>query len=79
MGGGSEEKVTVPVEGKQSNLTLLLKVIQISGKPLPVGSFTVKVVADKTKKMTGFKPMEVEVMNGKDVVINFDPEVLELK
>ena len=74
VGGGSEEKVTAP-EGKQSNLTLLLKVNQISGKPLPVGSFTMRVVADKLKKMIGFNPTEVEIMNGQDVVIDFDPKV----
>ena len=73
VGGGSEEKVTAP-EGKQSNLTLLLKVIQISGKPLPVGSFTARVVVDKIKKMTGFNPTEVEIMSRQDV-IDFDPEV----
>ena len=75
VGGGSEEKVMAPVEEKQSNLTLLLKVIQISGKPLPVSSFTARVVAAKIKKMTGFNPTEVEVMNSQEVVIDFDPEV----
>ena len=74
VGGGSEEKVIVP-EAKPSHLTLLLKVVQNSGKPLPVGSFTMRVVADKIKKLTGFNPTEVEIMNGQDVVIDFDPEV----
>ena len=74
VGWGSEEKVIAP-EGKQSNMTLLLKVVQISGKPLPVGSFTTRVVADKIKKMTGFNPTEVEIMNRQDVVIDFDSEV----
>ena len=74
VGGGSEEKVITP-EGKQSNLTLLLEVVQISGKPLPAGSFTMMVVADKIKKMTGFNPTEVEIMSRQDVVIDFDPEV----
>ena len=74
VGGGSQEKVLAP-KGKQLNLTLLLKVVQISGKPLAVGSFTMRVVADKIKKMTGFNPTEVKIMNGQDVVIDFDPEV----
>ena len=74
VGGGSEEKVIAP-EGKPSNLTLLLKEVQISGKLLPVGSFTMRVVADKINKMTGFYPTEVEIMNGQDVVIKFDPEI----
>ena len=74
VGGGPEEKVIAP-EGKPSNLTLLLKVVQNSGKPLPVGSFTTRAVADKIKKFTGFNPTEVEIMNGQDVVIDFDSEV----
>ena len=74
VGGSSEEKVITP-EGKQSNLTLSLKVFQISGKPLPVGSLTVGVVADKIEKMTSFNPTEVEIMNRQNVLTNFDPEV----
>ena len=54
---------------------MLLKVVQNSGKPLPVGSFTMRAVANKIKKLTGFNPTEVEIMNGQDVVIDFDPEV----
>ena len=46
VGVGYEEKVITP-EAKPSNLTLLLKVVQNSGKPLPVGSFTMRTVADK--------------------------------
>ena len=38
--GGSEERVTGPMVDKPSNLSLLLKVVQVCGKPLPVGSFT---------------------------------------
>ena len=41
----------------------------------PVGSFTVRVVADQIKKLTGFNPTEVEIMNGQDVVIDFNPEI----
>ena len=36
--GVLREKVTV-TKSKSSNFTLLLKVVQINGKPLPVGSF----------------------------------------
>ena len=74
VGGGSEEKV-ITSEGKLSNLTLLLNVVQANGKPLPVESFTVRVVADQIKKLTGFNPSEVEIMNGQDVVIDFNPEI----
>ena len=63
VGGGPEEKVIAP-EGKPLNLTLLLKVVQNSGKSLPVGSFTMRAVADKIKKLTGLNPTEVEFMNG---------------
>ena len=34
-----------------------------------------RVVANRIKKITGFNPAEVEIMNGQDVVIDFDPEV----
>ena len=71
---GPEEKVIAP-DGKPLNLTLLLKVVQNSGKPLPVGSFTARAVADKIKKLTGFNPTEVEIINGQHIVIDFHFEV----
>ena len=74
-GGGSEEKVAIPLDGKPSNLTLLLKLVQTSGKPLPIGSFIARAVAEKVIKLTGFNPTEVEVVSGQDVVLDFDIEV----
>ena len=74
-GGVSEEKVAISLDGKPSNLTLLLKVVQTSGKPLPVGSFTARAVAEKVRKLTGFNPTKVEVVSGQDVVLDFDIEV----
>ena len=67
--------VTVPLDEKPSNLTLLLKVVQVSGKPLPVGSFTVRVVAERVRKLTRFNPTKVEVVSGQDVVLDFDIDV----
>ena len=74
-GRGSEERVTGPMVDKPSNLSLLLKVVQVCGKPLPVGSFTAWVVADKVKKLTGHNPVEVEIVSGQDVVLDFEPDV----
>ena len=78
VGRGSKEKVIAP-EGWLSNLALLLKVIHTNGKSLPVGSFTVRVVVDQIKKLTGFNATEVEIMNGQDVVIDFNPEIPVVK
>ena len=74
-GRGSEERVAVPLDVKSLNLMLLLKVVKMSGKTLPVGSFTTRAVAEKVKKLTGFNPTEVEVVSGQDVVLDFDIEV----
>ena len=74
-GGGSEDKVAISLDGKPLDLTLLLKVVQTSGKPLPVGSFTARAVAEKVRKLTRFNPIEVEVVSRQDVVLDFDRKV----
>ena len=74
-GGGSEERVTGPMVDKPLNLSLLLKVVQVCGKPLPVGSFTAQAVADKVKKLTGHNPVDVEIVSGQDVVLDFELDV----
>ena len=38
-------------------------------------SFSARVVADQIKELTGFNPIEVAIMKGQDVIIDFNPEI----
>ena len=54
---------------------LLLQVLQLNGKPLLSGSFTGRSVTEIVIKYARTNPIEVEVMNDRDVIIQLDPEV----
>ena len=51
---------------------LLLQVLQSNGKPLLSGNFTGHAVAEVVQKYTGKNPIEVEVRNEQDAVVQFD-------
>ena len=34
-----------------------------------------RAVADKVKKLTGHNPVEVEIVSGQDVVLDFEPDI----
>ena len=51
---------------------LLLQVLQSNGKPLLSGNFTGRAVAEVVQKYTGKNPIEVEVRNEQDAVVQFD-------
>ena len=55
-------------------LLLLLEVTQTDGRPLPVGMFTACTVAQHVIKLTGQNPVEIDVMNGHDMIIQMEPE-----
>ena len=55
-------------------LLLLLEVTQTDGRPLPVGMFTACTVAQYVIELTGQNPVEVDVMNDCEVIIQMEPE-----
>ena len=55
-------------------LLLLLKVTQTDGRPLPVGMFTACTVAQHVINLTGQNPVDVDVMNDCDAIIQMEPE-----
>ena len=60
----------------QEPLLLLLEVIQMDGRPLPVGMFTACAVARRVIDLTGQNPVEVDIMNDCDAVVQMEPENL---
>ena len=55
-------------------LLLLLEVTQTDGRPLPVGMFTTRTVAQHVIDLTGQNPVEVDVMNDCDTITQMEPE-----
>ena len=57
-------------------LLLLLEVTQIDGRPLPVGMFTAHTVAQHVIDLTGQNPVEVDVMNHQDMIVQMEPDTI---
>ena len=55
-------------------LLLLLEVTQTDGRPLPVRMFTACTVAQHVIELTGQNPVEIDVMNDCDMIIQMEPE-----
>ena len=55
-------------------LLLLLKVTQTDGRPLPVGMLTAHTVAQHVIELTGQNPVEIDVMNDHNVIVQMEPE-----
>ena len=55
-------------------LLLLLEVTQTDGRTLPVGMFTACTVAQHVIKLTGQNPVEIDVMNDCDTIVQMEPE-----
>ena len=53
---------------------LLLKVTQSSGKPLPIGGFTGRAMAQMLHKIAGLIPRKVTVLTDQDVVMELEEE-----
>ena len=58
---------------------LLLKVMQSSGKPLPIGGFTGKAMAQMLHDIVGVIPREVTVLTEQDMVIELEEETSMMK
>ena len=55
-------------------LLLLLEVTQTDGQPHPVRMFTACTVAQHVIELTGQNPIEVDVMNDCDAIVQMEPE-----
>ena len=57
-------------------LLLLLEVTQTDGQPLPVGMFTACTIAQHVIDLTGQNPVEVDVMNDQDAIVQMEPDTI---
>ena len=55
-------------------LLLLLEVTQTDGRPLPVRMFTAHTVTQHVIDLTGQNPVEVDVMNDHNMIIQMEPD-----
>ena len=53
---------------------LLLRVTQANGKPLPIGGFTSRVMAQMLNKIAGMTPREVVILTDQEVVTELEIE-----
>ena len=58
-----------------NEISILMKVTQLNGKPLPVFSFTERQIAEKYKQFTGIEPVGLTLMGLRDVLLEFDRKV----
>ena len=56
-------------------LLLLIQATQVNGQPLPIGSFTARVVVAVVQRHTGHHPVDVDVMSDRDAVIELEPDI----
>ena len=63
-------------DAQQEPLLLLLEGTQMDGRPLPVGMFTARAVAQHVIDLKGQNPVEVDIMNDCDAVVQMEPKNL---
>ena len=68
MKAGNDTSITASMD----QFHLLLQVLQSNGKPLMNGNFTGRAIAEVVQKYTGKNPIEVEVRNEQDAIVQFD-------
>ena len=54
-------------------LLLLLQATQLDGKALPRESFTAMAVGAQVQQITGFRPIDIEVVTKRDAILEFEP------
>ena len=83
MAKGSDMNEMIKVEDGEDSyrgdrneqpFVLLLKVMQSSGKPLPIGGFTGRVMAQMLHDIAGVIPREVTVLTEQDMVMELEEE-----
>ena len=69
-----EEEGYLRGDKREQPFVLLLRVTQASGKPLPIGGFTGKVMAQMMYEIAGVTPREVVILTDQEVVIELEME-----
>ena len=59
---------------REQALVLLLRVTQANGKPLPIGQFTSRAMAQMLYEITGVTPRDVVILTDQEVVIELEME-----
>ena len=54
-------------------LLLLLQATQLDGKAIPRESFTAMAVGTQVQQITGFRPIDIEVVSNRDIILEFEP------
>ena len=54
-------------------MLLLLEGTQLDGKALSRESFTAMAVGAQVQQITGFRPIDIEVVTNRDVILEFEP------
>ena len=77
-GNSMGEEVKAENEGylgedkREQAFVLLLRVTQANGKPLPIGGFTGRAMAQMLYEITGVTPRDVVVLTDQEVVIELE-------
>ena len=83
MAEGNSKSEEVKAEDKEAYLgedkreqefVLLLRVTQTNGKPLPIGGFTKRAVAQMLYEIAGVTPRDVVILTDQEVVIELEKE-----
>ena len=56
-------------------LQLLIEATQVDGSPLPLGTFMARSVAHQIIGLTGRNPVDIDVMNDRNAIVQMEPEV----
>ena len=56
-------------------LLLLLQATQLDGKALPEDSFTAVAVGTQVQQITGFQPVDIEVVTNRDMNLEFESPI----
>ena len=56
-------------------LVLLIEATQVDGSSLPLGTFMVRSVVHQILRLTGRNPVDIEVVNDHNAIVQMEPEV----
>ena len=68
------KKVIIGEDKREQAFVLLLRVTQANGKPLPIGGFTNRVMAQMLYMIAGVTPRDVVILTDQEVVIELEVE-----
>ena len=69
-----EEEGYLGEDKREQSFAFLLRVTQASGKPLPIGGFTGRVIAQMLYEIAGVTPREVVILGDQEVVVKLEME-----